>query len=413
MKHVMRQSVSVFSMLTLVAIAPLWLIFPRSLPLPPQPGIDSPVSTGKAPNQPEYTGCGGQIAPLVNADYEQQVVELTNAERAKAGLPPLKRTNSLDLAARYHATDMGQDDYFNHDSYDIVGGNLQLVCIWSARISSYYTNYSSLSENIAAGYRSPQSVISGWMNSPGHKANILRTSSWEIGVGYYTGSGGYSTYWVQDFGKRNGVYPLVINSEAASTDSRDVSVYIYGTWSQIRLRNDAESWSAWLPFQNRMNWQLPNRAGEHTVSAEMRDSSKTVSSSDTIMLNISAAPELGGLPIGLSFTYSIPDHQFIPQAVQVTPLNSGDQTPMNWEVTTSGSWFTAAPMKGTTPESITIAPTEFPTGTTGSYNGWITVTVTSPASITGSPHTIALSLHAIDSPIQSIYLPLIDRNNLK
>lgn len=409
MKNFMRQSISAFSMLALAAFAPLWLILPQSTPLPPQPEIGSPASTVEAPNQPEYTGCGGQTAPLVNADYEQQVVELTNAERAKVNLPPLKRTNSLDLAARYHATDMGQDDYFSHDSYDIVGGEPKLVCLWDVRISSYYSNYSSLSENIAAGFANPQSVMTGWMKSSGHKANILRTSSWEIGVGYYSGSGSYHSYWVQDFGKRNGVYPLVINDEAASTDSRDVSLYIYGAWSQIRLRNDSEAWSAWMPFQNRMDWQLPNRAGEHTVSAEMRDSAKTTSSSDSILLNITAAPELGGLPDKLSFTYSIPDGQVLPQAVQVTPLNSGDQTPLSWEVTKAGSWFTAAPVQGTTPESITITATGFPTNTPATYSGWITVTVTSPAAIAGSPHTIALSLHAIDTPIQSIYLPLIDK----
>jgi len=409
MKHFMRQSISAFSLLALAVFAPLWFILPQGTPQPPQPEIGSPASSAYSPEQLEYTGCGGQTAPLVNSDYEQQVVELTNAERAKVNLPPLKRTHSLDLAARYHATDMGQDDYFNHDSYDIVAGKLQLVCSWSARISSYYSNYSSLSENIAAGYTSPQNVMAGWMNSSGHKANILRTSSWEIGVGYYSGSGSYHSYWVQDFGRRNGVYPLVINDEAASTDSRNVSLYIYGSWSQIRLRNDSEAWSAWQPFQNRMDWQLPNRAGEHTVSAEMRDSTKTASSSDTILLNIAAVPELGGLPDMLSFTYSIPDGQVIPQAVQATPLNIGDQTPLSWEVAKAGSWFTAAPVQGTTPESITITATDFPTDTAAAYSGWITVTVTSPAATAGSPHTVALSLHAIDTPIQRIYLPLIER----
>lgn len=411
MKHFVRQSISAFSMLALAVFAPLGFILPLDIPLPPQPEIGSPASTPYSLDQPEYAGCGGQTAPLVNADFEQQVVELTNAERAKVNLPPLKRTNALDLAARYHATDMGQDDYFNHDSYDIVGGKLQLVCSWSARISSYYSNYSSLSENIAAGYGSPQNVMAGWMNSSGHKANILRASSWEIGAGYYSGSGRYASYWVQDFGRRNGVYPLVINDEAASTDSRSVSLYIYGSWSQIRLRSDSEAWSAWQPFQNRMDWQLPNRAGEHTVSAEMRDSSQTASSSDTILLNITAAPELGGLPDKLSFTYSIPDGKIIPQAVQVTPLNSGDQTPLSWEATTAGSWFTAAPVRGTTPESIVITATDFPTNTADTYSGWITVTVTSPASTAGSPHTIALSLDVIDSPIQRIYIPLTDKNN--
>ncbi len=139
-----------------------------------------------------YTGCGGVTAPAVNADYEQQVVDRVNAVRASNNLPPLKLATELGRAARYHATDMGQDDYFQHDSYDRSGGTLVKVCDWSTRISSYYSNWQSLAENIAAGQADPQSVMNAWMNSPGHKANILSTGNWEIGVGYYKGSGAYN-----------------------------------------------------------------------------------------------------------------------------------------------------------------------------------------------------------------------------
>jgi len=78
---------------------------------------------------PAYTGCGnGVIAPVVNADYEQQVVELVNAQRALQSLPPYKRVTPLDQAARYHATDMAQDNYFDHNSYDWVNGSLVQAC---------------------------------------------------------------------------------------------------------------------------------------------------------------------------------------------------------------------------------------------------------------------------------------------
>jgi hypothetical protein len=121
------------------------------------------------------------------------------------------------------------------------------------------------------------------MISTGHRNNILSAYSWEIGVGYFQG-GGYGSYWVQDFGRQSGVYPLIINQEAESTDSRSVSLYIYGDWTEIRLRNDDGEWSQWMPFQNNLNWELVGGVGTHTVWAEMRNGLETTSFHDTITL---------------------------------------------------------------------------------------------------------------------------------
>ncbi|MCD6518626.1 MAG: hypothetical protein J7M05_01700, partial [Anaerolineae bacterium] len=211
-----------------------------------------------------YSGCGGIYAPVVNAAYEQELVELVNQERAARGLPPLKRVAALDEAARYHATDMGEDDYDYpfHDTFDRVGGTLTFVCAWQDRVLSYYTNTVSLAENLAAGFRTPRKALDAWMNSDGHRANILSTDYWEIGVGYYSGKGYYLNYWVQDFGKREGVYPLIINGEAATTDSQKVSLYIYGEWNEVRLRNDDGPWTEWQPFQQTITWTLPAQVGE-------------------------------------------------------------------------------------------------------------------------------------------------------
>lgn len=252
----------------------------------PEPGGRCPRSG--LPDSPAYSGCGGEIAPAVNQGYEQEVVELVNAERAARGLPPLKRVIELDQSSRYHATDMGQDDYFDHDTYDRVGGNLVLVCGTWDRIQAYYP--SPQAENIAAGYTSPQSVMNGWMNSDGHRANILSTNSWEFGVGYYEGGGSYYRYWVQNFGKRSDVYPLIINQEAATTNSRDVSLYVYGTWDEIRLRNDDGVWSDWQPFQSTLAWTLASVGGERAVWAEMRSGGQTASSGDSIFLDLAATP---------------------------------------------------------------------------------------------------------------------------
>ena len=240
---------------------------------------------------PDYQGCGGVTVPASDAGVEQQVVDLVNEQRAGQGLPPLKLQQGLIDAARYHAADMGQDNYFNHDSYDRNNQGTVYVCSWDSRIKSFYTlpggsSYYALAENIAAGQRSPEEVMDDWMNSSGHRANILSRSNWELGVGYFSGSGQYSRYWVQDFGRRRDVYPLIINQDAVGTDSRSVTLYIYGNWQEIRLKNDNEDWGAWSPFQSSMPWELGRGIGMHEVSSEVRTNQSSAASSDSIYLNV-------------------------------------------------------------------------------------------------------------------------------
>jgi uncharacterized protein YkwD len=361
------------------------------------------------PNAPEFIGCGGDIQPVVNADYEQQVLDLVNLERANRSLPPYKRVTELDNAARYHSADLGQDNYWSHDTKDRVNGNLVLVCNTWARISQYYTG--AMGENIAGGYSTPQDVMDGWMGSDGHRANILSTNNWEIGVGYANQSGSdYYHYWTQDFGKRNGVYPLIINRDAASTDSRNVSLYIYGTFEQIRLKNDGGTWGNWQTFQNNLAWKIANGVGAHTVTAElMKTGSTTVTSSDSIYLTPAGVPQLGDLPDALTFLYSIPQSRLTPASVTLTPIDVNTNDPITWTLTQAGAWFTASPMAGTSPQSFQITPSGFVTGTPVVYTGTITVTVTNPIETLGSPQRIDLTLRVINTPLHDIYLPLIKR----
>ena len=151
-------------------------------PAPPDPG--APVL--------QFSGCGGKVVSPHNESYEQQVINLFNQERTSRGLPPLQYSEGLTRAARYHAVDMGQDNYFSHDSKDWIDGKLQVVCNTWSRISSYYSG--AQGETIAYGYSSPSAVTQGWMNSQGHKDIILNPSSRAVGVGFY------DYYWVADFG---------------------------------------------------------------------------------------------------------------------------------------------------------------------------------------------------------------------
>ena len=259
-----------------------------------------PSWAGTIPSSPVYSGCGGDIAPAINPAYEQQVVELVNTTRAGQGLPPLKRNTGLDDAARYFSTDMGQDNYYgvapnDHDTHDRQGGTLIWTCAMASRIAFYYSSYTSIAENIAQGYDTPQEVMNGWMNSPPHKNNILSAASWEIGVGYYTGSGDHAPYWTQDFGRQPGVYPVIINGEAALTTSRNVTIYTYGSgdWDEMCVSNDGAACTSWLPFQPSMSWTLNSGKGNHTVTVQLRRGAQTTTSSDTIFLDEGSTPPPG------------------------------------------------------------------------------------------------------------------------
>jgi uncharacterized protein YkwD len=130
--------------------------------------------------------------PFIN-----RVLELTNAQRLQAGLQPLTLNSKLNNAAQAHSQDMALHDFFDHK-----GSNGS--SIGDRAIASGY-NFSRLGENIAAGYATPEDVVQGWLNSPGHRANILNASYREIGIGYYylandTGNVNQNYYWTQDFG---------------------------------------------------------------------------------------------------------------------------------------------------------------------------------------------------------------------
>ncbi|WP_202869229.1 CAP domain-containing protein [Kribbella antibiotica] len=133
-------------------------------------------------------------AAMSPQDFRSEVVSRTNAERAKVGCPALNRNGSLDNAAQGHAADMANRNYFSHNSLD---GRTP----WDRIAQAGYPSNSGRGENIAASQTTPASVVSTWMNSAGHRANILNCSFRSIGVGYgYNSNATWDHYWVQDFG---------------------------------------------------------------------------------------------------------------------------------------------------------------------------------------------------------------------
>lgn len=344
-----------------------------------------------------YMGCGGVFdIPFSNPAYEQTVVEMVNAVRAEQvpPLPPLKRVAALDDAARYHSMDMAVDDYFDHDSFDRVDGNLVFACNTWERITTYYLNWLNFSENLAAGYCSPEAVMAEWISSPGHRDNILWTSSWEIGVGYYQG-GAYGHYWTQNFGRRNGVYPIVINREDDTTDDYHVNLYIYGsgTWPEMRLRNNDAAWGDWRPFQPELPWELPMVAGEHTVWVELRNGTQTTTSSDSIDLNwTQPIATLSIVPATVTFEYDAVTGSLTPPSHTINLTNATSEDTIVWSLTTEGDWFSATPAGGTTPGAFTIAPTTFMTQPSATYTGAVTVTATDPPDTADAVQRIAVTL---------------------
>jgi hypothetical protein len=244
------------------------------------------------------------------------------------------------------------------------------------------------------------------MNSPGHQANILSTSNWEIGVGYYQGNGTYNRYWVQDFGKRNGIYPLIINRDAATTNSQNASIFVYGAWTQMRLKNDNGSWGNWQAFQSSFNWTISSGGGNHTVTAELNTGSTTVSASDTIFL---VGPSLGNVPDALLFTYSNADQYLFPTSSTIIPANATSSDALTWSLSTAGTWFTALPASGTTLSSFTITPTSFSKGIETTYTGVVTVTVSSPSGVGNSPKRIDLTLRMTNQPFGRQFLPFVQK----
>jgi uncharacterized YkwD family protein len=117
--------------------------------------------------------------------FEEQVVKLVNQERAKQGLKPLTHRADLKNVAQKKAEDLINSNYFSHTSPN-YGSPFDMM-------KTFGISYSTAGENIAKGQKSPQEVMNAWMNSSGHRANILKPEYDTIGVGFYHGA------WVQMF----------------------------------------------------------------------------------------------------------------------------------------------------------------------------------------------------------------------
>ncbi|MCA1029938.1 SafA/ExsA family spore coat assembly protein [Bacillus timonensis] len=158
-----------------------------------QIGLSEIISANPQFPNPNLIYPGQKVTiPIIDniKSIENQVIQLTNQERAKNGLPTLKADWQLSRVARYKSNDMRDKNYFSHTS-PTYGSPFTMM-------KNFGISYRTAAENIAAGQRTPQEVVNSWMNSPGHRANILKKDITHIGVGYSQG-GSYGHYWTQMF----------------------------------------------------------------------------------------------------------------------------------------------------------------------------------------------------------------------
>jgi len=125
----------------------------------------------------------------LNSNFEQRVLDLVNVERGKEGLSPLRMHSELSKVAYEKSKDMAIYDYFDHTSPN-YGSPFQMM-------KEFGIKYNYAGENIAMGHPTPEAVVKAWMESPGHRANIMNRNFGNLGVGIYNDNG--TIYWTQMF----------------------------------------------------------------------------------------------------------------------------------------------------------------------------------------------------------------------
>lgn len=148
-------------------------------------GSNTGSNTGSNSGSNSNSGNTSTDSSSVVSAYAKEVVALVNKERAAGGLKPLTIHTNLTKMAVAKAKDMSDNNYFSHTS-PTYGSPFDMM-------KTFGISYSYAGENIAKGQKTPAEVVKAWMNSPGHKANIMNKNFTLIGVGYVNG------YWAQEF----------------------------------------------------------------------------------------------------------------------------------------------------------------------------------------------------------------------
>lgn len=222
----------------------------------------------------------------------RRAVELTNQERMKAGLLPLKWNDSLAAAGAAYAQELATRNFFGHDSPE---GSTPVERARRAGYPAYGWGGVYVGENLARAYPTPEGAMQGWMASEGHRTNLLNPKYREIGVGIAVASSG-ALVWAQEFGSRPKVLPVFVNGDAPATGSPSVTLSItsedVSSWgslggiTQMMVSNYPDfAGSSWEPYARTKAWSLTGEPGLKRVYVRLKDAKgATVESSDDIML---------------------------------------------------------------------------------------------------------------------------------
>ncbi|WP_328429641.1 sigma-70 family RNA polymerase sigma factor [Streptomyces sp. NBC_00443] len=161
---------------------------PSKSPSPTKKSVPNP----RPSSRPTRTATSTPQTQAAPSGAVAQVVALVNKERSAAGCGPLSEDSQLNQAALRHSEDMDARDFFDHTNPDGADPG--------QRVTAAGYTWSTYGENIAQGQQTPEAVMESWMNSPGHRANILNCSFKDIGVGIHKASGG--PWWTQVFGAK-------------------------------------------------------------------------------------------------------------------------------------------------------------------------------------------------------------------
>lgn len=198
------------------------------------------------------------LQPAPTPSVQEQIVYLTNLERRKEGMVPLKIAEGLMKGAQSHAEDMAANSYFSHTGRD--GSRFNVRCERAGYKGS------PRGENIAMGASEPSHLVGLWMDSPGHKANILNPEISEIGIGFAS-PGAYS---VMCLGITAASIPVVLDNEAPSIPSNKTLAYLGGRgWAtKMRFSTDGRTFGEWLPHASYAQVELPAGRGVQTLTVE-------------------------------------------------------------------------------------------------------------------------------------------------
>jgi uncharacterized protein YkwD len=223
---------------------------------------------------------------------EAEVVYLGNLARQANGVPPLRWNRQLSEASRWFSWDSVENRPEPYCGHQDSQGNWPGDRAWAFG----YRGFAG-AENAFCGYVTPQQAIDGWMNSPGHRDNLLSPGSREVGIGYYLRTSDNRGYVTQKFGSDPAFPPVIIENEALSTTTPQVDLYIYdrspgggfaelGPATEMKVSNDAcFSDATWEHYTPHKMWTLTPGAGWRDVYVQTRDSlGRTVTASDTIYL---------------------------------------------------------------------------------------------------------------------------------